>query len=218
MSRTDQEYISQFATIKNSKKAKQLWWYPYLLKMSNEVFIENMKQFDIIDKDKSGSLDLNELKKTKLLDNQIKLPSETIERLLRAFVLSNESEENETIDNIEYIGLISFLVECSQTFSDKDVDNSGSLELSECKKGAFDFIVKGISDLSVEILFELNGVQIRGKDERSLNRIQFVGCCAYLSQCYSIFQKTLEIDRHVLEKKKDAFTKFIEMLLVIAQK
>ena len=215
MSKTQQEYLQELETVKKDPKAKKYWWYPSLLTITNEEFFKYMETFDQIDKDKSGTLEFKELKKAKLLENKIKLPTEIISRLIKAFMLDND---NDSIDRIEFIGMVSFLSDCVKRFEQYDTDHSDSLELSECKEGAFSFIIQGITDLSIEILLELNGVVKKGKDERSLTKIQFVGCCAYLAQCYSIFEKSIHLEKESVEKKKDAIVKFVEMILVIARK
>ena len=215
MSKTQQEYFNEFETIKKDPKAKKCWWYHYLCQVNEEQLTKYMETFDELDKENQGTLEIDELKKVKLIENKTKLPEETIGRLITAFTINTETE---SIDRIEFIGFISFLTKCMDAFETYDTDKSNSLELSECKKGVFDFIVEGITDLSIDILLELNGIILKGKDEKSLTKIQFVGCCAYLAQCYSIFQSTLDIDRNGLENKRDAFIKFIEMILILLKK
>ena len=216
MSKSEAQYQRQFNQMKDDPGAYGCRWYPYLQTMTLPNFIKYMKIFEQIDRDHSNTLELSELKRAKLLDNETKLPSHTLERLLKTFILD---DDNDSICAIEFMGMASFITQCSEVFEKKDADKSNSLELSECINGGFDFICEGITQTSIEILFELNGVQMKGKSERSLNRVQFVGCCAYLGQCCSIFQKTVQIDRKTLMmEKKESFTKFIEMILIIARK
>ena len=51
-----------------------------------------------------------------------------------------------------------------------------------------------------------------------MNKQQFISCCAYLAQCFTIYQKTLGIPRAKIINHPEAFAEFIDMILALTRK
>ncbi|EMS15125.1 grainin 2, putative [Entamoeba histolytica HM-3:IMSS] len=178
------------------------WWYPLVQNLSANDFRELQDWFKKIDKDKSGTLELDELLKAKW-PKDMKMNNETIKRLMLIF----DADNNGSIGFYEFIALYNWVKLCVATFKHFDVDQSGSLDITELQV-ALPQLGFNLNKQSCDALIRANKNLI-GK--KKLNQVQFICATSYLAQCRTIYQLTFDTHRDQLDPVE--FDKFINLVL-----
>ncbi|GAB1223339.1 hypothetical protein ENUP19_0143G0004 [Entamoeba nuttalli] len=178
------------------------WWYPLVQNLSANDFRELQDWFKKIDKDKSGTLELDELLKAKW-PKDMKMNNDTIKRLMLIF----DADNNGSIGFYEFIALYNWVKLCIATFKHFDVDQSGSLDITELQV-ALPQLGFNLNKQSCDALIRANKNLI-GK--KKLNQVQFICATSYLAQCRTIYQLTFDTHRDQLDPVE--FDKFINLVL-----
>ncbi|ELP93463.1 grainin, putative [Entamoeba invadens IP1] len=181
------------------------WWFPLVLTLTGNDYRELQAWFKKIDKDKSGTLELDELLKAKW-PKDMKINSETTKRLMMIF----DAGCTGSIGFFEFVALYNWVKLCFATFNRFDKDNSDSLSLDEAQE-ALPYLGFSLNKKNTNTLIKLNK-NLFGK--KKLNKVQF--CCAvsYLAQCRTIYQLTF--DTPAVDLDKVEFDKFVNLVLSLA--
>ncbi|EDR24953.1 grainin, putative [Entamoeba dispar SAW760] len=178
------------------------WWYPLVQNLSANDFRELQDWFKKIDKDKSGILELDELLKARW-PKDMKMNNDTIKRLMLIF----DADNSGSIGFFEFIALYNWVKLCVATFKHFDIDQSGSLDITELQ-AALPQLGFNLNKQSCDALIRANKNLI-GK--KKLNQVQFICATSYLAQCRTIYQLTF--DTHMDQLDPVEFDKFINLVL-----
>ena len=110
------------ADIKNS------WWYPMLLTITMDQYIRIYQWFMSVDKDRSGTLELNELMAGQF-PGGIRMSPQTALRMMRIF----DTDFNGSVSFYEFMAMYKFMEVCYNLFVQNDKDRSGTMEPNEIK-------------------------------------------------------------------------------------
>ena len=183
-------------------RVKGEWWFPLCQSLQASQFRELNDWFVKVDKDKSGTLELNELTKAKW-PKGIKMTNETAIRLMRIFDIDGSG----SIGFYEFLALYNFMNLVIDLFKKYDADKSDSMDLTEMSK-ALPELGFYCNMNSCKALIKMNGASL-GKPRCNLT--QFLSCCAYLGQIRSIYQHVFGIPREQIDQVE--FNKFVNLVL-----
>nr|BAN37741.1 grainin 1 [Entamoeba histolytica]BAN38081.1 grainin 1 [Entamoeba histolytica]BAN38482.1 grainin 1 [Entamoeba histolytica]BAN39113.1 grainin 1 [Entamoeba histolytica]BAN39420.1 grainin 1 [Entamoeba histolytica] len=180
------------------------WWYPLATSISGTEFKELQDFFVKTDKDKSGSLELDELKKAKF-PGGIKLDENACRHLMRIF----DVDLSGSIGFYEYLALMKFVKLATAVFTKFDKDKSGNLDEQEIYAAlpelGFDLNMK-----ACKILIQLCG---KGLLTKKIQIPQFISCAAYLGQIRTIYQHGFKQAQG--DFNRATFSKFMNLTLML---
>nr|BAN39584.1 grainin 2 [Entamoeba histolytica] len=193
------------AAVNSDPNLKFQWWFPLVERLDAKDLQNLQSWFISVDKDKSGTLEIGELKKAKF-PGGIKVDDKTIKRLMRVF----DIDMSGSIGFFEFLALWNFMNLCNETFKHFDADKSGSLDVNELIK-ALPMLGFNCNKRSVDVLLEMNGSSLGSK---KVSKNQFISTAAYLGQCRSIYQKTFNMKREEIDNAE--FDKFVNLVLALS--
>ncbi|EDR25450.1 Sorcin, putative [Entamoeba dispar SAW760] len=169
-----------------------------------EEFRPLQEWFEKTDKDKSGTLELNELKSAKF-PGGLRLDEDTCRKLMKIF----DMDLSGNIGFYEYLALMKFVDLVDKTFIHFDADHSGTMDLNEMM-AALPQLGFDITRKNCEALIRANA---RGLFSKKIKRSQFVGCVSFLGLIRSIYQKTMNVKND--DFKREDFSRFMNLVLLI---
>lgn len=200
-------YMAQLLkdVIENDLTLAHHWWFPLIERVQPNDFTELKQWFESVDKDKSGTIELNELKKARLPTGAT-LDDKTILRLMRIFDVDYSGD----ISFTEFIALWKFLNIALETFSSFDGDKSGSLDRHELDE-ALNSLGFSCSKRSIDVLVKMNS----GLFGKGVSKNHFIGVVSYLGQCRTIYQETFKVKKEDIDNHR--FSVFVNLVLGLCE-
>ncbi|ELP87448.1 peflin, putative [Entamoeba invadens IP1] len=183
-------------------RVKNEWWYPLASSVAATEFRGYQDWFQKVDKDKSGTLELNELKKA-TFPGKIKLDDDTCKHLMSIF----DIDRSNSIGFYEYLALMKYVELTTAIFKQFDKDKSNSLDEQEIFR-AMPQLGFDLNMNSCRILLKTCG---KGLLSKKVNVSQFIGCAAYLGQIRTIYQHGFKQAQGPFQRA--TFAKFMNLTL-----
>ncbi|GAB1218733.1 hypothetical protein ENUP19_0003G0019 [Entamoeba nuttalli] len=190
------------AAYQADENIKKEWWFPLACSISGTEFRNLQNWFIKVDKDKSGTLELTELRSARW-PNGVKLDDETCRHLMRIF----DVDFSGSISFYEYLAMMKFVELTTSVFRKYDVDKSGNLDLKEIQTALPD-LGFDLNTKSCQVITKLCG---KGLFSKKIQLPQFIGCAAYLGQIRTIYQHGFKQAQG--DFNRPVFAKFLNLVM-----
>ena len=197
---TEEEWVFQ-----NLKKQfeedlslRENWWYPLCNAVKSSEFEALRKWFAKVDTDRSGTLEIDELKMANW-PGRVKLDSDTCHHLIKIF----DVEMGESVGFYEYLAMIKF-VELAVLQVEGDYIEHANIKSALSNLG-FD-----LNDDSINIICKLATKKVKDKYKKA----QFISIVSILGLIRSVYQNS--IIHGISENfQKDEFSNFVNATLLV---
>ncbi|ELP91837.1 peflin, putative [Entamoeba invadens IP1] len=185
-------------------RVKNEWWYPLASSVAASEFRGYQDWFQKVDKDKSGTLELDELKKA-VWPGKVKLEEDTCKHLMKIFDVDGSG----SIGFYEYLALMKYVELATNVFKQFDKDKSNNLDEKEIF-AAMPQLGFDLNNMSCKILIKTCG---KGLLAKKIGLSQFIGCAAYLGQIRTIYQHGFKQAQGPFQRA--TFAKFMNLTLML---